>query len=329
MKLILFIILLSVLLPSCRKGEVPNSSDSNTDENPVEVKFSSGITATVEENPLGRAPIDGESLLVDSNVGIFGIKAKSSNWDNYTITSSAQKNLQNAEYQVYDQGRLYQRYIAEYPTKDSQFDGLVFYGYYPYMSDVMNYYDFWNDTYYVPVSLSKNDMSSTPDYLFTGRINQKTPKDDDFILPLVFKHALARIKFTFNRTTSDVNVDGIVVSADCSVDGKMLISTGETIPDDTSTQLYRYFINKNLNRDERVIADFLLFPGAKVNFIQCIIDSKTYPLYVGTNLDEIKLEQGKVINITINFSPKEANFTGILQGWEDNGENQDVNIEEK
>lgn len=328
MRFFAFILSLFLLLPSCRKGEV-NSPSEDVAKEPVEVRFSSGIETIVTQYSLGRAPIEGETLPVGLNVGIFGIKAKSSNWGNYNITSLTQKNLNNEKYTVYDGGVLFQNKIAEYPTKDTGYDGLVFYGYHPYMEDVTDkYYDFMRDSYYIPVTLDYKDMSNSVDYLYTGRKEQLTPTGDHTVT-LSFKHAMGRIRFIFEKTTSDAILEGLAISAYCGVEGKMFIDTGDCIPNDYEKTQYRYVVNKNMNSENDIIVDFMLYPDIDISQITCYINSKPYTLYTQSSSKKINLTKGEIVEMYVKFSPKEVKVEGNIIGWGNQGVVDNVNIDEE
>lgn len=339
MRLLLIIVSFILLLPSCRKGEVPSSpptdvEDSDINES-IEVKFSSDISASIEEMSLGRAPIEGETMPKEAKVGIYGIPALQSELDKYTIKSPKQANLSNAEYMVYDNGVLKQSndVYAEYPN-DSKYDGLLIYAYYPWTSNI------GSDWTYGPVlniDLESENMENSVDYMVVNRRFAPTPKGIAIgqYVELEFKHALGRLKFVFNKTSSDAVLNGIEVFANSSVSGKLILESGECIPEDNTTEnTFRYNCNKKLNSDENLFFDFLLFPGVQINKIQCYITTdktKSYVIYDKnlTSSQEITLEQGKYTTITVNFSPKEALLSSRVTDWQSSNNDKNYSIDEE
>lgn len=336
MRLLLIIVSFILLLPSCRKGEVPSSPPANVEDGDrnesIEVKFSSDISASIEEMRLGRAPIEGENMPKDSLIGIYGIPALQSELEKYTIKSPKQVNLSNAKYKVYDNGVLKQSNYAEYPN-DSKYDGLLIYAYYPWTSNV------GSDWTYGPVldiDLQSESMENSTDYMVVNRLFAPTPKGLTIgqYVNLEFKHALGRLKFVFNKTNSDAVLNGIEVFANSSVAGQLIFESGECIPDDnTSENTFRYNCDKNLNSDENLVFDFLLFPGVQVNKIQCYITTertKPYVIYDRNQSPskEITLKQGEYTTITVGFSPKETLLSSMVHDWQSSGNDKNVSIDE-
>ena len=83
--------ILLVLLPSCRKGEVPATTppeQPDTGDTGVEVRFSAGVTASAEElTSVSRAPFE-EYIPRGSQIGVFGIPATIRTASDYTLNGA-------------------------------------------------------------------------------------------------------------------------------------------------------------------------------------------------------------------------------------------------
>lgn len=351
MRYIVLIISLFLLLPSCRKGEAPSSSspsDSNSDvtKSPVEVRFTSGIRVDVNQTLGTRAPITGNVIPKDSTVGMIAIYADVNQAStNYNLEklinkkAKAHELIQNAEYHVYDDnGSLSQKYIAEYPSGTSEYNGLAFYGYAPRSEKLYTLYTN-KYSYYIPTYLDMEDMSKTPDYLYTGQFVVKTPdKTETVYLP--FKHALGRIRF--NITTDNIalgaKVKEIIVAADCDPNGKLFIEDGVcvtdyTYGDESFASEFVYKIDKEIGNG--ISADFMLYPGTKVFSIKCAIytgdvitENDYYEIYPKPNQPEIVIQQGVYNTINVGFSPKEVQIGGNVSAWVEQG-TDNVNIDQE
>lgn len=338
---ILYLILILTLLSSCRKREVPSVSKPDN-EKTVEVSFASGINVAVES--LSRVPFEGSTLPVNSEVGVFGILADTSYPEDYTIeqlmngNASPQDYLYNEEYVVMSEnGDMQQKYIAIYPTKDSGYDGLCFYAYYPHDPDVIYNPSDEGTTYMLPVTLKSNSMEESVDYLYTGQVVQKTP-DSSQKTVLPFKHALSRLKFTFNTTNDKIlsKVTEIHVYANCSPNGVMSIEDGTCVPDKTNASVrYKYNLNEIITSTEPFLtADFMLFPNVRINNIYCFISTENsepvkYQLYsYNTSANKINLEAGRFTKISVNFTPEEVQLSGSLSTWFEQG-TDNVNIDQE
>lgn len=338
---ILYLILVLTLLSSCRKREVPSVSEP-AKEKPVEVSFSSGINVAVESS--SRVPFEGSTLPVNSEVGVFGILADTSYPEDYTIEQLMNGNaipqdyLYNEEYVVTSEnGDMQQKYIAIYPTKDSGYDGLCFYAYYPHDPEIIYNPSEEGTTYLLPVTLNSNSMEESVDYLYTGQVVQQTPvASQKTVLP--FKHALGRLKFAFNTTNDKIlsKVTEIHVYANCSPKGVMSIEDGTCVPDNTKASVrYKYNLNEIITGSEPFLtADFMLFPNVRINTIYCFISTEDgeavrYQLYsYNTSVNKINLEAGQFTKISVNFTPKEVQLTGDVSTWIEQG-TDNVNIDEE
>lgn len=334
---ILFISLFT-LLPSCRKGEVP-STDSPDEpiEKPIEVRFSSGISVSVNsEEERSRAPITESFLPPGKAVGVFGVLAKSDSPESCTLESvlafeaDFQNYLDNAQYVVSStNGDLEQQYIAQYPSKGSQYDGLAFYAYYPYSEDVLPD-DYTNYHYQIETKLNQSNMENTEDYLYTGQQISWTPSNDENNkVELTFYHALARLHFELRSTTSEeVEVSNIIVVANCRPTGVMWIETGDvewTKITRPPYAVYTYNIDENLTQSSTLSAEFLLYPGATIQEIQCKIGGETYSIPI--DVAGITLERGAYKTIVITYSPKNVLLDDDITLWEDQG-TMDTSIDE-
>lgn len=344
MRLLILIISVFLLLPSCRKGEVPSSPPSNStednntsggdidDERAKEITFTAGLSASIEQYNGSRAPIEGNTLPVGGKVGIWGVYADKEIWsiypDAYRIyISGSQATMTNAEYEIRENNKLYQKYLAQYPTKDSGFNGLVVYGYYPYTE---NYSYDLNDKCFIKTTLDNLNMANTTDYLYVVRKFYETPSDDNTVATLEFKHALSRIHFNFNKTTTDVVLNKISVVAKSSLDGYLYVEDAKCVAANYNqvSALNMDCNNINLNTDEKVEYDYLLYPDTQIISITCYfngeVEGKLLPGVSG-----LTLEAGKFVNININYSPKEAIVDGNLSVWEDSNTNMDFEIDEE
>ncbi len=315
-----------MLLPSCRKGEVPSSPSTDAGQNQtpgtddkeeeaVQVRFTSFVSIKVKDGYTTRAPIEENVLPPGAEVGIYGVKANSSNWNEYGITDELQAHLNNDRYTVQEDNSMKPDYIAEYPKKDSGYDGLVFYAYYPY-SDKTKYNSYYK-SYLVPVTIKMNDMASTEDYLYAERKEQLTPTDNTPVT-LFFKHALGRVRFLFKNTPSKAMLYSVAVTADSPTSGYMKVDTGEILYDESDKVSTTFTYNvgevgKDLAEGD-VVVDFMLFPGANITKIECNINSifESYPL----NLSKpIELEAGVIVPVEITFTPLSVGLDNQLDEW--------------
>ena len=352
-----------LLLPSCRKGEVPssppvdsgqNQGDDN-EETPIEVRFSSGITASVEGTMLSRAALGDDFYTNESKVGVYAMLAKSSDPDYYCFQNvfndvTFQTNFDNALYTVYEDKSMKQDNIAQYPLASTPYDGLAIYGYYPYSELILNPYseDFGDyasfqtligESFYLPMELPLNNMEDAVDYLYTGKLKQndsgiilRPTGDTNPDVQMSFKHALGLVKFIFktNSSTENVKVDKVEVGAACESKALMNIEDGSCVlKKRTYPTKYVYNVSDVISQSKTVEADFLMYPGIKLSGIYCYIavnggESVKYPI----NVSSITLEPGRYATITVNFSPKETNLVSNLEVWDSQGIDESVDIEE-
>lgn len=334
---ILFISLLA-LLPSCRKGGGP-STDSPDEpiEKPIEVRFSSGISVSVNPEEESRAPITETFLPPGKEVGVFGILAPTSSPDDCTLESvlafeaDFQTYLDNAQYVVSSSnGDLEQQYIAQYPSKGARYWGLAFYAYYPYSDKVLpdDYADYH---YQIETKLNQSHMENTEDYLYTGQKLVSIPANNESNrVELTFYHALARLHFELKSTSSEeVDVDNIIVVANCRPAGTMRIETGEVEWVKITRApyaVYTYNVNEKLTQSSTLSADFLLYPGATIQQIQCRIGGETYSVPI--DVAGITLERGAYRTIVITYSPKNVVLNEGVKLWEEKGTAIDTSIDE-
>ena len=335
MRFIILIISLFLLLPSCRKGEVPSSStdseqDTNTGENtnPVEVRFNASIKASVDELLSSRVALD--ALPIREHVGIFGVLANSNGdvengWKGYTIRDSKQDNLNNAQYRIEEGGKLTQSGLAQYPKGDTSYDGLVFYAYYPYTptSELPPSRDKIN------VLLKSSNMSESTDYLVADRVFSKTPTDANYgSVSLTFNHVLSRIMVNISTTFNNATLTDIYISTNASPEGVLYLEDGTCKPNklyDSPDDARLYYYGSNLSYSlskEGTIFDFMIYPDIEVYGIYCEIDGVTYQIYnYETAPIKIEPKKGKIVKVNVSYVPMEASFVSSVSQWEEDTDN--------
>ena len=335
--------ILLVLLPSCRKGEVPATTppeQPDTGDTGVEVRFSAGVTASAEElTSVSRAPFE-EYIPRGSQIGVFGIPATIRTASDYTLNGALvggpQENLENALYTVNsDEGDMSQENEAKYPDSDSGSNGLVFYGYYPYTS--LSSLSFTSDYtgYTMKTSLPKDNMEDATDYLFTGAIPQQVTLN---AVNLKFQHALGRLLFKVSSSNpeSPATIEKITIAAMCNPEGTMNITTGEITPKNKSLNVYHYQLDNQAlpDKDNALVADFMLYPNITITQIDVTIQTagkaaSPYTIYRDADATKkIVPQQGKVYVFNVSFSPKTVAVSNSVASWGTQGETS-INVEEE
>ncbi len=332
-------IILSVILflPSCVKEET-NSIDGG---NPKYVWLTSNISIEISNDPIKRSVIEGANIPVNSEIGVFALRTNNEEQASLGARINGdvecEKFLENVEYVVESQsGSMQQENLPQWPSKVDGYEGLTFYAYYPHNEYLMDYEitddDDIEDSYYMTTELNVTDMSKTIDYLYTGKIYWPTPENELERVDLTFKHALSRIKFVVKSTSEDITstVNNIVVNAYCGKKGYFYIADGTCRPTSTSQQSYTYPLEKQINKQSPVEANFLLYPNVKIRYIRCKINGTQYTVYDETSDNVlITLTKGKYITFNITFSPKPINLGNVVSEWEASPEdNRDIHIDE-
>lgn len=315
--------ILLALLPSCRKGEVPATTppeQPDTGDTGVEVRFSAGVTASVvEQASFSRAPFDGNFLPEGKQVGVFGLLANINEDGSYTggeaLNKNVQENLSNACYTVTDEsGNMAQDNIAKYPDGGG-YNGLVFYGYYPYSSSLQNIGATVEGNRGVPVELGEQNCDSEFDYLYTGPIAKKVTLNP---VNLSFKHALARIQFNLSSTTTSAtkvyNIAAITESPFAET-RLMSIKNGDIVDKSTSTRdYYQYSMQDGgellPSASTPLVADLMVYPGIKITSFELQIGEKYYTL----NTSILPIKGTKTI-VNVSFSPIQVSFTQSIAEW--------------
>lgn len=328
MRIIFFIISLLLLLPSCRKGEAPSSSDTDQDignVKPMEVRLSTNLSVSVENQSLGRAPIYGDKLPEGYTVGVYGILADEDDLSSCNINKPAQTAMSNAQYEVKSDGSMVQENFAEYPVDN---DGLMFYAYYPY-TETRELLREGNNKY-ISITFPTDDMSSAVDYLYIDSFFKKTPTDySSNVANLNFKHALSMLRLNFKGTSSNVIVSSVTVAVKANPKGKFYINNGDCVPKDTYSNEY-YFTETADLIDGDFSLDLLMYPDVVIDYISCLINDSQVFIYDDTTVSEdrkIKLVKGQFVQMNLTYIPKDTNFSNSLENWTDSNQNQDYEID--
>lgn len=350
MRYIILAILTFLLLPSCRKGEVPSSKPGEGDNDNIEeyvpkkIQFSAGLQSSIKNNFSSRAPLDGTVMPQGTSVGIIGIYAdvnqdpsNYSLWQLYNGGAEVHELLENTLYTVIDdEGNLYQDYVPEFPSPASQYNGMSFYAYSPHGAIKTETVNFTKNCY-IETHINSTDMANTTDYLCTKQVIVPTP-DNLAPVKLDFFHVLGRIKFEIFSDRPDINarVNYIEINADCNPDGKLYLETGECKSKSKHSPSFpkTYYYRLNNEISSGVHADFMLYPGTTIYNIKCEIstgeeyeNTNIYDVYPRTGQPQIELVAGEYTTMTINFSPKEMNLSSDVVEWV-GGENQNIGIDE-
>lgn len=329
MRFIFFIISLLLLLPSCRKGGVPSSTDTDedvVDKKPIEVRLSNNLLVSVENQSFGRGPIYGEQMPEDYIVGVYGILTNASDIESSTINKAAQTNLVNAKYSVESNGDLRQTGFAEYPV---DYDGLTFYAYYPY-TETRNLIR-EGDNKYMSFTFPIDDMSSAVDFLYIDKLYKETPTGaSSNVANLKFRHALSMLRLNFYGTTSNVNVSSVTLGIKANPSGKFYINNGECKPKDTNSNEY-YFIESADLKDGNFTLELLMYPDVVVEYISCLINDSPVVIYDDATVSEenrIKLVKGEFVTMNLSYVPKNANFTNSMENWQSTGNELDFEFQD-
>lgn len=333
-----------LLFTYCSKESSSNGSSEipNTDDEGVEVSFNSGVVLSSLTDVSTRGVLN-LGIPKGEHIGIYGIPALKENAADYTIDKfmnqeDFQENLYNANYEVMSTSgtisTLKQQFTAKFPSNKSGKNALAFYAYYPYV-DNSDIETLGKGLQAVPISLNKDDMSKTPDYLYTGQIVSGVTTQ---AVSLLFQHALGRLDFKIYSdkgtiATKPVRINSITVKASHSSTGTMYLTTGSIIPDNIRSVNYQYpltdaYIEYSLPEDISMlpsIASFLLIPGDRIVSITCSLTEEStnvttdYEIYNMDDFpeqqDRIMLKKGQTINANVLYSPRDANVNGKVNGW--------------
>lgn len=346
-KLILGLSLL-VLLTCCSKENSGNGSSEipNINDDGVEVSFNSGVIASIPTTSvITRGGVLNTAIPKGDHVGIYGIPAKTedpaSNYtiDKFTDEIDFQENLFNANYEVMKISGtisyLQQQFVAKFPSNKSGKNALAFYAYYPYTeySEIENQ---GKGPQVIPVTINKDNMALTNDYLYTGQVISGIRRDP---VQLNFKHALGRLDFriysddAYNIGLSPVSINSVTVTALHTPTGIMYLEDGEIIPKNTVSTPYNYPLSDEYiqySSTENIskltpVASFLLIPGDRLVSIKCSLSetgtgiTKEYEIYslkdYPDSKDRIILKKGEIINVNVLYTPRDVETNGKLDEW--------------
>lgn len=328
MRVVFFIISILLLLPSCRKGEVPSSSTDTSqdteDTSPIEVHLSTNLLISVENQSFGRAPIDGSQLPEGGFVGVYGVLANESQLGSININNETEPTLKNAKYKVYADGSLGENY-AEYPM---DYDGLMLYAYYPYSENLMAK---GNDMI-ERITLPNTEMENAVDYLYIEPFFKETPENsfNNETVKLKFKHALSLIRLNFLKSTSSVRISDVVVYVNASPGGMFYVNNGNCYPNNKNSNTYSFNKSADLIYGDFTL-DLLMYPGVEVEKIACWVNDLSYvTIYNASTVTDdkiINLVKGERVTINFKYAPKNLSFTNSLEIWGDSDQ-MDFEFEE-
>lgn len=340
-----------ILLSCCSKGSInDDETPPEPDGEEVEVNFSSGVTTSISTPPIGtRAPLGG-AIPTGSTVGIYGIPSIYNEKEKYTIDKFSelkdfQEHLYNAKYEATEiegsttKSSLKQLFKAKYPSNQSGMNALSFYAYYPHTnSPIYTPQIGWG----IPVTLRKDNMAETTDYLYT---DQTTSPISLKPVELLFKHALARMDFkiyseigNLQKPGQRILINSIIIEAFNSSTGVMYLVDGFIQTTDTNFETYIYTMPPNsyiarATSPEEILrllpkANFLMIPsGDCISTIKLSLtpegkETEEYTIYNMDELDSdkhIKLKRGEIVTMNILYTPRNAETDAKLDKWTDSG----------
>lgn len=330
------------MLSACSKdgpdSTVPTPDIPNTGNEGVEVRFSSGVVVSTEvQSPFSRTIFE-DYIPEGSQIGIYGIAANLTDENQTTAYSLVQGRgnywnpLENALYTVessIDGSMKADGETAKFPN-DTEGNGLVFYGYYPYTSDIYAKRGASGvEALGLLMSLNSTNMENTTDYLYTGQIPKITNNWIGKPVELNFKHTLSRIQFQFVNDTKNttISVNAIDITGTGYTSGYMNLEDGSFITSANNTKrsrTYTYEAGNELIGENGLNIDFLLFENTEIETITFYISingvfqEEPTPSYdVANGSDVIQLKRGVKNVVKVTYKSKDANLAGRIDMWEE------------
>ena len=329
------------LLASCSKGDDASQSPDNPTNGGAEVNFSSTVRSSIVveiDGPSTRAPLT--NFETNSSVGLFGIPAIGSgangdcNLFDRQREEDFQMNLFNAQYTyVAGYDRMQSDNQATFPYGSNP--ALMLYGYYPYTSQAkFTAVGGGRSQWAIPWQLTlKNsavsqtvvDMSQTVDYMYVEPTLAVYNQIGLSPVVLNFQHALGRLDFCFYSTNKELCSAGylikkVIIECRAPRTGLMAITDG-TLSGTSENLTCEYPISGSVGINYAIpgdaVAMFMLPP--KQTLIQKITcemldggaNSRTYVIYdYRYSGYDITLDaQGKIVEMRVNFQPKDTSYS--------------------